>query len=295
MARCLVLAAAAAATALAATAQQPSPSPSPSPSPPATLRCQSSSGAASMQMTLDYSSFVPGSGLFVPTRASITDNYRSADLVCIGSSFKQGAVHCVGYQNGGRDTIMDVTIEKGADAAKNSLVHASYTFLRSPSGDPSPQTPGPWPCEVTASPPPFWGPVAAPPPPPGHLRCQASSGAADLSLTLDYANYSPGSGYFSTEDACIMDNYNMGDLRCIGNTLTEPSDGGPVISCLGYNNGMATEIFEANVDGASAGTKWPEGMLAQASYTFVKSDRGPDPQTPGPWPCAVTAPDGGEH
>lgn len=102
-----------------------------------------------------------------------------------------------------------------------------------------------------------------------------------------------------------MDNYNMGNLICVGNTIPREFETPKVahlpsvapivlmppgcagegqygnISCIGYNNGMASEIFEATV---VAGAK-PE--QPSASYVFVKGAR--PPQTPGPWPCTIAA------
>ena len=72
-----------------------------------------------------------------------------------------------------------------------------------------------------------------------------------------------------------MDNYNQGDLICVGSELA----GG--VSCVGFNNGGISGIFEASVSPSS-----DEAGAFAASYRFLKPDK--PPQTPGPWPCAFT-------
>ena len=261
-----------------------------------------SAGAASFSVTLDYSGVGGGGGRFNPINARIMDNYHMGQLTCVGSTLKEG-MHCVGYDNGGTSDIFDVMVAASADASMESLLHASYTFLRSRGqpGPAPPQTPGAWPCTTVSGSASLVGeylgsgggpaPVG---PTPDQLRCQVDGGVARVGMTMDRGSYSPGSGYFTPTDAVINDNYRSAQLICIGASL------GDDISCLGYQNGFANTIMEVTIAPPAADAaprKSPSSGAAlalaevplgnTASYTFVKSpDGNPAPQTPGPWACS---------
>jgi hypothetical protein len=102
---------------------------------------------ASFQATLDDSHYVPGSGYFDVKDALIQDNYHAGQLTCVGASLTS-EIKCVGYDNGVGGTIFDVTISPSTAGTPTT---ASYRFIDI-SADPvarSPQTKGPWRCNVT--------------------------------------------------------------------------------------------------------------------------------------------------
>jgi hypothetical protein len=113
---------------------------------PTSLSCLTPGGVASLSMVFDYTGWQPGSGYFTVKHAKITDNYHQADLVCVGNTLSD-PLSCVGYDNGGPDTIFNARITPGASAAFNSTASYSFVALDGPTGSP-PQTPGPWPCTL---------------------------------------------------------------------------------------------------------------------------------------------------
>eukprot|EP00039_Didymoeca_costata_P018186 m.332463 g.332463 ORF g.332463 m.332463 type:complete len:296 (+) comp16949_c0_seq1:128-1015(+) len=94
--------------------------------------------------------------------------------------------------------------------------------------------------------------------------------ATRFTAILDPSNYLPGSGYFDVRNAMIMDNYNMGQLTCIGSSLRRE------INCVGFNNGAGDQVFYVTI---------PPGAN-NVSYTMLKGMPGPTANKP--WPCTLS-------
>jgi hypothetical protein len=89
--------------------------------------------------------------------------------------------------------------------------------------------------------------------------------------------------------ASINWSVHQGDLTCVGNSLTAANcfvaGPGGCLSCVGFDNGLGTTIFQVTV---VAGV---DGAAPSANYSFVELGGQPErkaPQTAGPWPCTVS-------
>jgi hypothetical protein len=102
-----------------------------------TLKCSTGREFERFEATLDGSDFDPNSGYFSVTKASVVDNYATAQLICTGHTLNH--ISCVGFWFGINETVVDVSTsqtEKGLFA-----VHKNLT--------PSPvQDSAPWACQV---------------------------------------------------------------------------------------------------------------------------------------------------
>ena len=107
---------------------------------------------------------------------------------------------------------------------------------------------------------------------PQMFRC----GAQGATLRLTMRGISGGS-YVNPSDARIMDNFHQGPLKCVGTLASESS-----VNCIGYDNGSSNSVFNVTIAANPAGNAY------FAEYTFLRSPRGPAPQTPGPWPCILS-------
>lgn len=101
-----------------------------------------------------------------------------------------------------------------------------------------------------------------------HFECSLHN-VARLSAVLDYSGFDPKSGYFSVVNASIVDNYNYGQLTCIGNSFDNE------INCVGFDNGVGTIIFYVSVP--------PGGKYA--SYRMLMGQ--PGPLAGRNWTCSV--------
>ena len=86
-----------------------------------------------------------------------------------------------------------------------------------------------------------------------------------------------------------MDNYHTGQLTCVGNTLKPENcfvaGPGGCLSCVGFDNGMGSTIFQVNVMAGNGDDGAPSANYSFVDLTGLSRQA---PQTPGPWPCTVS-------
>ena len=102
----------------------------------ANLEC-SNSPYTKFNATLDDSTFEKGSGFFDIKKASIRDNYASAELICAGYSLNE--IACVGFWFNFPGYIVEVKLKNKAGA---------YSAIYKTLSDDRPLQNSSWPCTI---------------------------------------------------------------------------------------------------------------------------------------------------